>query len=340
MNKTIFYSWQRETPERVNQDPIRAALEAAARRLRGDYTVDEATRDVAGSRPIVEIILEKIPRCAAFVPDITLLQGAGGRKYCNSSVCIEYGYALAKCGAKRIIPVMNRHFGRVEDSPFDLKNIAVQVFYELPPDADDGLIVQRQRELEEKLYSQLRLVLEDPGSVFHLSEEELKIAEYVAKSSERGRGSNQYAQEQLAKDLGIESRAAKRAIAELVSRGYLYRLADSTDAAQVTAAPKLFWDLDPFILEWDPRTDARTLAATLVGTSDTGLGELNTIEFARQIGWPIRRLNPALEFLIRGAVAEKSGNVDREIVTLQLYENSNTRKYLRNEYDPDSRRRG
>lgn len=82
------------------------------------------------------------------------------------------------------------------------------------------------------------------------------------------------------------------------------------------------------------------VAAAVVATSDSGSGELGSREFATRAGWPLRRLNPALQFLIHGAIVRPSQNVDRELVAIQIAETRNTRSFLRGNYDPEARRRG
>lgn len=191
------------------------------------------------------------------------------------------------------------------------------------------------------LRSELRLVLEDPGSILSLSDTEVQVARYLLETSSDGRQRDHIDQEQISSDLGIEISEVHRAVAELVSRGYVERLGVmGTASPPVRPAKSLFWDLDPYVHGWDPRADGRTLAKKLVDGSATGHGRLSTREFAEQAGWPLRRLNPALHFLVEGAIVRESRTIVPDVVTLQIHETEATRSFLAKRYDPDQQRRG
>src|SRR5215213_8206975 len=221
IQRSIFYSWQSDTEQSVNRFLIRDALKAAAKRLSIPCEVDEATRGVAGSPPIFETILRKIEQSAVFVGDVTIVTGSAGRASCNPNVLIEYGFALAKLGENRLVPVLNSHFGTPERLPFDLRHRAVRVSYNLAPDASKDKIKAAQKSLVGLLFSELRLLLEDPKSVFSLSESQGRIVQYLSGASQRGTGRSYYSMEEISNGTGIEVEEVKRAVAELVSRYYL-----------------------------------------------------------------------------------------------------------------------
>ena len=128
----VFYSWQSDLPDLDNLKLIRNALSQAATAMNSDHAmnlhvvVDEATRDVPGSPDIKDSIFKKIREADAFVCDLTKVaeftNGAGEvRKYCNSNVAIELGYAIRVLGWNRIIIVFNQAYGAVPaDLPFDV----------------------------------------------------------------------------------------------------------------------------------------------------------------------------------------------------------------------------
>lgn len=338
--RTIFFSWQSEHAA-VNRDLIHDALQKATKRLSVSCEVDEATRGVSGSPAIFETLLDKIARCSAFVGDLTLVVGAENRKSCNPNVLIEYGYALARPGERYIIPVFNRHFGSPELLPFDLRHKAVRVLYDLPPEASGSEIEAAGDVLERLLLVELRLIFESPGSLLSLSDDEVVVAEHIARSSKQGRGHTYYEPSQLAEVTGMELEALHRAVAELVSRNYLKKLpVAGTDTPPVAATPFLFWNFDLYVHGWSTKDDARNIADALTKSSKTGNGDLATRKFAEMEGWPIRRLNPALRYLVSGSIVDESKEVDPEIVTREIFENQLTRAFLGGEYDPDSRRRG
>lgn len=342
MKRSAFFSWQSETDEQANRYLIRDALKGACARLANPCEFDEATRGVPGSPSIFETILQKIEQSAAFVCDITLVTEEGARRYnCNPNVLVEYGYALARLTSSRLVPVLNKHFGSPERLPFDLRHKGVRVIYDLPPDSDKEAIKLAKKFLEGRLYSELRLILEDPKSVFGLSTNEANVAEYILRTSQLGTGRSTYWVEKLAEGTGIQFEAVNSAITELVSRGYLERLGVSgTDAPPVKASHSLFWDLDVFVMGWDPREDAKTIAKALVSDSDAGNGSLSTREFSQSQNWPLRRLNPSVRYLVASSIVGASNDVDPELVAIDIYETQPTRAFLRGEFDPDARRRG
>jgi hypothetical protein len=339
----VFYSWQLSTPPKGNRYLIREALDAAAGQLARPAEVDEATRGVAGSPSIFETILSKIDRSAVFVADLTLLRiAADAEAYtCNPNVLLEYGYALARLGEGRIIPIINKAFGPIDKLPFDLRHKALRVTYSITPESTNQEIKVAQAGLTGLLRSELRLVLEDPRSVLSLTDGEVAIARLLLEKSPDGRQRDYTSQEDIASVVGGELSEVYRAIADLASRGYLERLGVvGTDSPPVRPSRSLFWDLDPYIEGWDPRADARTLAEELVSSSGTGHGELGTREFSERKGWSLRRLNPALYFLIQSEIVREDKTVVPDVVTLEIYETDATRKFLHGSYDPDQRRRG
>lgn len=339
----IFYSWQMNTPQAVNRYLIRDSLAAAVKGLAREAEVDEATRGVAGSPSIFTTILSKIDQCAVFVADLTLVALADPEDFtCNPNVLVEYGYALAKRGENRLIPVINTSFGRIESLPFDLRHKAVRVSYDLASDSPSDEIKKVEKELTGRLRSELRLLLEDPSSTLNLSVSEVAVARHLLlEQSTHGAECDYAEQEHIASATGLELSTAKRAVADLASRGYLERLgAAGTDSPPVKLTPLLFWDLDPYVHGWDPRFDARSLAEELVSNSDTGHGRLGTRQFMQKTGWRLRRLNPALLYLLRNEIVRENPTVVPDLVTLEIYETEATRRFLSGSYDPDRRRQG
>lgn len=123
----LFYAWQSDSPTATNRDAIRAALRASRKvlepRTRIAITLDEATRDEAGSPNIPQTILDKIRVSDAFVCDITTINKSapkGLRRMPNPNVVFELGYAVAHLGWGRIILLFNEEHGTFpDDLPFD-----------------------------------------------------------------------------------------------------------------------------------------------------------------------------------------------------------------------------
>ena len=148
---TVFYSWQSDSPSKLNRSFIEEALKQAIKQLGADAELQEALRDepihldkdtvnVPGSPPITTTILSKIENCGAFVADLTFvgesteeLQKANKRRFPNPNVTIEYGYALKACGHEKIVGVMNVAYGEPsgDSLPFDLRHLRWPITYEL-----------------------------------------------------------------------------------------------------------------------------------------------------------------------------------------------------------------
>ena len=256
--RTIFYSWQSDTDPSVNQDFIRTALESAASGLTVKCEIDESARGVAGSPPFFATITSKIDRCACFVADLTLVTGTESRKSCNPNVLVEYGYALAKHGERKIITVMNRSFGAPELLPSDIRNIIISALYDLPEGAEESTIRSAHNKLGSDLLQSLRRLLEDPRSTLNISDPEARIAKYILRNSKLGRGTTHHKADEISEALSIELDITNQSLAELVSRGYLQRSGEAgTNSPPVTATPYLYWDLDVYVNGWNPREDAK-----------------------------------------------------------------------------------
>lgn len=213
---------------------------------------------------------------------------------------------------------------------------------DLFPDWDHGLdqIAKslRRRNIQDDQSAAARK--RDSGAASRLPENELRIAEFILSDSQEGLLRGDYSMEDLSAAVSLDIKAVKQAVADLVSRGYLERLPLlGTDAPPVMATPFLFWDLDLHVHGWNPREDAYTIARALVEASDSGHGRLQTKAFAERNSWPLRRLNPAVQYLVASSVVNSSQISVPDVVTVLILENELTRAFLRGDFNPDARRR-
>lgn len=149
----VFWSWQSDTPAKLNKDFVKAALNDALAAVSDELDLSEADRpeldhDTKGEAGLVEIvatIFRKIEEAQVFVADITFVgKTASGKHLPNPNVMIELGHALTSRGAERIILVANEAFEyRPEDLPFDLRHRRGPITYNLP----DGA-TREQRKIE------------------------------------------------------------------------------------------------------------------------------------------------------------------------------------------------
>lgn len=145
----LFYAWQSDTPPRTGRNFVEAAATKALKRVHASGELelaprlDKDTKGVPGMPDIANTILEKIRTSSAILADLTFIgkdsiRSEGERKLLpNPNVLLEFGYAIAHLGWERVICVMNTHYGKKEDLPFDLRHRRWPLSYCLPPDADD-----------------------------------------------------------------------------------------------------------------------------------------------------------------------------------------------------------
>ena len=159
MKKTIFHSWQADTPTNVGRNFLNEILEEVCNSIASDTGLDEAIRDidldsdtkgVAGQPPIVETIFKKIDNSAVFVADMTFVgKRIDGRFTPNPNVLIEYGWALKELGYLRTISVMNIAYGKPtrENLPFDLSHLRWPICYNLPEKATPEVKAKEKKKL-------------------------------------------------------------------------------------------------------------------------------------------------------------------------------------------------
>ena len=77
----------------------------------------------------------------------------------NPSVMYELGYARKVHGEKRIVALVNKAFGRVEDLPFDIRSARVSTYTRHRTKADGDT---EPKQLADLLYKSLKAVLDEP----------------------------------------------------------------------------------------------------------------------------------------------------------------------------------
>lgn len=96
------------------------------------------------------------------------------------------------------------------------------------------------------------------------------------------------------------------AIDELEGRGFVRKIVTIgcgvLGFARVVPEAALFSELDQHFMDWNPEADALRLAAELVnGGDDRGI-----LQLAETLGWPPRRMNPAVNYLIARDLIDSS----------------------------------
>lgn len=171
MSRTVFWSWQSDTPKRETRDIIHSALEAALKDLSSDLVeamraeIDQGTKGVEGMELIAEEILRKIDEAFAFVADITAItvigEGPTAKWLPNPNVMLELGYARRSLTRRRVIAVFNTAFGppRHEELPFDLRHLSGSIAYSLPKGAPRQELGKQREYLRKRFAMQLKAMI-------------------------------------------------------------------------------------------------------------------------------------------------------------------------------------
>jgi hypothetical protein len=150
-SRTIFFSWQSDVPGQTTY--IREHVQSVINELnkaRSDnisYSLDEATRDESGAPNIATTILDKIETCQVFIADLSIIDkgqaknNKAARKYPNSNVVFETGFAMQALGCNRVILLCNQGTNP-DDLPFDLRQNRITKF--TYPDDQCGLKIIKE----------------------------------------------------------------------------------------------------------------------------------------------------------------------------------------------------
>ena len=180
----VFWSWQSDTPPKLNKNFVKDALEGALIVATEDLVLSEAdrpeldhdTKGQPGLVSIVDTIFKKIEEATVFVADITFVGcTAAGKQLPNPNVMIELGHAITSIGVERIILVSNSAYGsRPEDLPFDLRHRRGPITFNLP----EGATAEVKRAATKQLTKDLGAAL--AASFGHAIEERTAEIEFPA----------------------------------------------------------------------------------------------------------------------------------------------------------------
>jgi hypothetical protein len=210
MTDRVFYSWQSDSPGNTNRNFISTALEKAIDEVKADETIsvepviDRDTLGVAGSPDISESIFSKIEDSSVFVCDVSIIDIEALKKTPNPNVLVELGYAIKVLGWNRIIMVMNTEYGDPTTLPFDLRSkrvltytissseeekapvrnglkktlvVALKLIFENEEKREIPEIEiapsSNHKEIDEKLFHQLKEVLPSKGSIHFIDEQNM-----------------------------------------------------------------------------------------------------------------------------------------------------------------------
>lgn len=334
----IFFSWQSDTDPGTSLTLVKKALLLAVERLNLDLELDEATRNQPGSSILFETIREKIASCAIFVPDLTFIGRSEhkGKRLPNPNVLVEYGCALASLPAECIVPIMNLHFGDIEQLPFDLRHRAIKISYDLSPRSTETEREIVSNKIAQEFQTELRLAFESGALFSGLSRDAVRVAKRLSDLSDTGwGGQGDYAVGTLAADLSMEASDVNRSLRELEALGYVKRLGIAgTDAPPAIPTDHLFWDFDHYFHGWNPRKDAKTLLKAMLKDGRHGA---NCRTLAEELSWDVRRINPALRYVASGRLVLASNETSYPLATPYIRKNERTEAFISGILDPEKR---
>jgi len=174
----IFWSWQSDTPGKIGRFFIRDALKEAInalkepsdidepqeREIKNSLHLDQDRQGILGSPDLAATIFKKIRETTVFIADVTPVAETPEKevegekvkkKTMNPNVAIELGYAIGSLSDNAVLMVMNAHYGKRIDLPFDLQHKAGPIFFSLPPDADAIKIKSEAANLKNQLIDAL-----------------------------------------------------------------------------------------------------------------------------------------------------------------------------------------
>lgn len=129
MERTIFYSWQSDLPNKTNRGFIESCLERAIKELSNEISpltlelnIDRDTKSVIGTPDISDTIFQKISRSKLFIADVSIINSESDDRKCpNPNVLIELGFAVRVLGWEKVFCFYNTDYGSIDDLPFDLR---------------------------------------------------------------------------------------------------------------------------------------------------------------------------------------------------------------------------
>ena len=161
-----------------------------------------------------------------------------------------------------------------------------------------------------------------------LSHNAFVIARLLCEKSESGRKLDPIIKWEDLLVLEISEDELEEALYELEEEGFvtIHRAWGAPRGiSSIGANDSLFWELDPVVKGWNPSKDALKVAGLIVNK-----GSLSAKELQELIKWPVRRLNPAVSFLVERGYVLASKTLNPKFVSSWLSCTPKTKMFLRN----------
>jgi hypothetical protein len=154
------------------------------------------------------------------------------------------------------------------------------------------------------------------------------LARALVEASEDGRF-HLFEDDEVRRLTGLGELELEIALGELAQWGLIkieHSFGQGRKTFFVAVKARTFARLDPLFKDWDPEEDAAHLAAMMV---QGDARHLMIPRAAEELGWPPRRVNPALSVLIDKGVVSAVREISPDFETIQINANSMTMVYLK-----------
>jgi hypothetical protein len=126
------------------------------------------------------------------------------------------------------------------------------------------------------------------------------VAEYFVRNTEHAQSMDPQADYQRIEDAtGLPRVDVRIGVLDLVGAGLLEKQEYMGGESAIWPKADLFVTFDKQFMDWDPEQDARDLAVRLL---NLGTDYVDCAEVAASLGWPARRFNPAIAYLVSARI--------------------------------------
>jgi len=141
-----------------------------------------------------------------------------------------------------------------------------------------------------------------PQDAIDFSDAAVRIARFLSAESKAGLERDPWVEvDDLIRDLQINDDTLEAAVAELQQQAFVVVSDDANHRLAFHALaplPALFWWADEDVHGRSPMADAKQVARALVA-ADNRTGFVDVAALASSLGWPPRRINPAVAYLVQ-----------------------------------------
>lgn len=154
----------------------------------------------------------------------------------------------------------------------------------------------------------------------------LRLAKHMCLSSELGNGlDTEYTVSELATELEMDPVDVEIALLDLHESGLLDEQ-PMMDESTYTPKASLYYEFDDYALGTNPTEDAKAAARYMASTGDESF---TSLQVAQALGWPPRRLNPAIAYLVDTRLVEALDTYGGEYHPMDISTGPRLKRFVR-----------